>query len=211
MPRSLEPITIQEPPLNELKKNHSCIKRTCTTGCGCIVLFLVGSLLLLKMIATPAEKELKPLPDLIKTAIPLYDTESIVKTTLIPARENQKLLNALAIIPKATIGPLFLSLDEYVPDNQQKQSWKAIQGYLEESAVETRDFYTITWQELSANPRFIADHYEKELQKAGFTVEKIAKNHITFSKNNLTGELVIVDADQKDKTDEVVMKIYIDL
>lgn len=154
MRRNLEPIEIKEPPIQEMRKKRSCLKRTCVTGCGCIVIFMVAVMLLLKFVAGPRVKELKKLPENFPDSIPVYDAKEISKITIISGSDKNRGIKIAAYLPKLIFSRIVSLLDEKM-------------------AADLRDVYQLEWTELMAEPVFIADYFQNELRKNKFIVKKI--------------------------------------
>lgn len=159
MRRNLEPIEIQDPPIQELGKKHSCLKRTCATGCGCVVIFIVSAFLLLKFVASPRSKELKQIPADFPAAIPLYDQKEINKITFISGKDKSRGMEIAAYAPKLVLSA--------------KTSWSDWLRLIKEPVTDHRDLYQIEWSELMAEPRFLSNYFKSELEKNKFIVEKI--------------------------------------
>ena len=71
MRKNIDNIEIKEPPIRELKKNRSCLKRSCTTGCLLLLILLIGFWVFVRFAATPRERELKDIPDIVPPDIPV--------------------------------------------------------------------------------------------------------------------------------------------
>ena len=110
MRRNIEQIEIKEPPIQELGKKRSCLKRTCFTGCGCIVIFIIASVLLLKFATGPRTKKLNEVPDNFPESIPLYDSDNIQEINFTSGKEKGRILEITAFIPKLILSPIILGL-----------------------------------------------------------------------------------------------------
>lgn len=220
-----ETIEIQEPTIQTLGKNRSCLKRSCFGGCGCLFLVCIAFLLMVRILAVPNLKELKTLPDSFPSdLIPMYDKENIEGITYLSAQEKGNTLERLAYIPKIIITPLYLMVEQYLPSNYQilsdtrdlsgTQRFKQI---ISQPLFESNSTFTIHWTHLSARPSFIKEYYTDELIKTGFTVTTTAvspqfSEEITFIHTNepISGTLRIVDPSPTDRgTDEVILELNI--
>lgn len=221
MRRPIDNIEIKEPPIKELKKKKSCLKRTCLSGCGCIIIFIIAFLLLLKFAATPREKELKQVPENFPTSIPVYDKDNIVKITFVSGRDRAKWVETATFVPKIILSPILLTLDKYdvVPiqeDNPNRAdgiSWDNFIRLVQEPVGNYRDTIKIEWQDLSATPKFIQDYYQTELKKGEFEVNITTENddmrQFIFMLENIDGVLYIKDNHEEVGTDYLSITINI--
>lgn len=184
-------IEIKEPPLGELKKKKSCLKKTCFGGCGCIVILIFGILLALKFASKPRNKELKELPAYFIENVPIYDEEGIHKIEFLSGSRRKELIEKILFIPTKLIG----SAKTNLPLTGQK------------------DAYRIEWTELPAQQSFIQNYYKTELKKKGFTIDIASGNEVveqfTFKKENISGVLYIKDDLIAEGTDYVLLIINI--
>lgn len=223
MRRNIDKIEIQEPPIQEFKKQRSCLKRTCFTSCGCLLFFLIGSLLILKFTTGPRIKELKSTPDNFPKDIVIYDQDNISKITLISGEDRGRALETIAYGPKLVLSPIFLIIEKKFPARkenkdgriEEKNTWQNFMTLLKEPVADHRDKVQIEWTELPAEPRFIYNYYKDELTKVGFVVNETAdKDNIRqfiFSLDNTEGVLYITDEAQKSGTDFVSLTVNIGL
>lgn len=217
MRRNIEKIEIQDPPIQEISKKRSCLKRSCATGCGCIIIFLIASLILLKFVNGPRIKELKKVPDNFPSFIPLYDQDNITRITFVNGREKNRGLEIIAFVPKLVLSPIIMMLDSNLNQEQldnpsgnytkiQSQfSWNEWLKIIKKPVTDHRDIVQIEWADLPAKPSFLQSYYQTALKKNGFTVENIIDNEKTkqvkFSSSTIEGVLYIEDEAQKKGTD----------
>ncbi len=207
-------VVIQEPPLQELNKKRSCLKRTCFTGFGCITLFLIGSLLLLKFAAGPKKKELKKVPADIVEHIPLYDMDNIDTITVISGEDRHELLEAVAYIPKVALAPIIIALEENTAAAHapQESTWSRFSAFVKNPITDQRDAITIEWSYLTAEPSFVYTHYQQELERKNFIIVDAdidgGTKQILFEKNTIEGSLVIKDARDEAGTDYVTLTLF---
>jgi hypothetical protein len=206
-------VTIQEPPLQELNKKRSCLKRTCFTGCGCIVIFLIASLLLLKFATGPKTKKLKEIPPTILEHILPYDTDSIDTIQIISGRDRNKGIEMIAYIPKIILAPIFIAIEDNTPvDSKEKTAWSKFSTFVQAPLTDQRDSVMIEWSMLIAEPSFVYDYYSGELTKKGFTIEnEQATNNIKqlyFKNKIIDGSLRIQDNPKKPGTDYVLLTFF---
>ncbi|KKQ27318.1 MAG: hypothetical protein US42_C0011G0056 [Candidatus Magasanikbacteria bacterium GW2011_GWC2_37_14] len=169
MRRHRESIEIQEPPIKELGKKRSCLKSTCTTGCGCIVIFIIASLLLVKFIAAPRAKELKQIPANFPTGIPIYDKDNIDKITYLSGAQKNRGLEIAGYLPKFVLSPIMLLVEKKTLEPSQniqaEYDWKNINELIKKPIADHRSILQIEWSGLPAEPEFIKSFLIEELKK----------------------------------------------
>lgn len=225
MRRNIEQIEIQEPPLQELKKKKSCAKRSCTTSLGCIVIFIIVSLLLLKFTTGPKIKNLKEIPENFPKSIPVYDADNINKITFISGRDKNRSLEIIAFIPKLILSPIILMLDNKNVDMirntdngkdikiKKEIDWNNFWKIIKEPVSDHRDLIQIEWTELPAEPHFVKQYYETELGKTNFIIETALTENNTiqfnFNLKEIEGIMYIEDNFEKEGTDYVSLTLNI--
>lgn len=227
MRRKIEPIEIKEPPIQELKKKRkSCTKRTCATGCGCIVFLIFASLLLLKFIAGPRVKELKELPPNFPPDINLYDKDEIKTITYISGKQKSRGVEMAAFIPKIILSPIILIFDDELKKDEvinqngeislkKRTSWKDFVDIMKEPITDQRDKVQIEWNYLTAEPVYIYKYFKDNFEQIGYEV-KVTTNNQTkkqFSfinqEKNIEGVLYIADEPTDKGTDYLSITINI--
>ena len=222
MRKDINNIEIKEPPIEELKKKRSCLKRSCTTGCGCVIILVIIFLLLLKFVATPRPKELKNLPETFPQDVIVYDEENVEYITFASGKQKNRLLEVAAYIPKAVLMPIFINAESYAPQDVQdllksvdgESGWNKFTYLMKQPLTSPRDKFEMKWLELSAEPEFIKEFYETELYKKDFELDISTETEnikqITFSKEtaqNIQVVLYINDNPNKKGTDVVILTI----
>lgn len=227
MRRKIEPIEIKEPPIQELKKKRkSCTKRTCATGCGCIVFLIFASLLLLKFITGPRVKELKELPPNFPPDINLYDKDEIKTITYISGKQKSRGVEIAAFIPKIILSPIILIFDDELKKEEvinqdgeislkKRTSWKDFVDIMKEPITDQRDRVQIEWNYLTAEPQYIQKYFKDNFEQIGYEV-KVTTNNQTkkqFSfvntEKNIEGVLYIADEPTDKGTDYLSITINI--
>ncbi len=207
MRRNIEDIEIQDPPLEELKKKSSCVKSTCFTGFGCVAVFIIGSLILLKFSEWPKTTELKTVPENFPESIPIYSKDDIDLVKFTSGAEQSRARQLVALAPKVLLYPL-LSEKRSLP---QIFNWQNFREYLKRPATDHRDQTIIEWRDLAAEPKFIERYYQSELKKNGYTVTNTSKqeNNFEFIFNHEATEGIFSIADDPNKkgTDYLIITI----
>lgn len=224
MRRNIDKIKIQEPPIEQLTKKNSCAKRSCASGFGCIIIFLIASLLLLKFATGPKIKELKAVPDNFPKSVTLYDTDNITKITFVSGKEKSRVVEAAVFIPKLLLSPMVLMLDNNVTSRKttdangrlivnKTPTWRDWFNYMKEPVTDKRDIVQIEWSALPAEPRFIQNYYKTELKKDNYKIEDSASTdnvrqfHFSSIKENVEGVIYIEDDPKNSGTDYVSLTV----
>lgn len=221
MRRNIEKIEIQEPPIEELKKKRSCLKHTCVSGCGCLILFLIGSIIFLQLTSGERVKELKNVPDNWPKSIPVYDKDNISKISILSGQERGQNLEKIALIPKFILSPIFIILEKKFPVEknnpegrmEQKTTWESFVKIMKEPVADHRDKIQIEWSNLPAEPYFIFNYYKNALKKENFSInESVDREEIRQFKFNLDqteGVLYIKDTAENKGTDFASLTLII--
>lgn len=212
MQKRIDPVEIKEPPIQKFGKKRSCLKQSCLTGCGCIVLLLIGFILLIRFAAKPRMKELKVLPSFVTSSIPLYDEKNIERITFTPGAERGKFLEGVAMIPKIVLSPLVLVLDRYWGETTSTYQESVLQ-LVQTPVMDHRDFIKIEWHDLGAKPSFIAAYYQKAFTQQGFTISVVRDtdtvHQFLFSSTSTEGSVLVEDTPEKEGTDYVLMTAHV--
>ncbi len=226
MRKAIDNVEIKEPPIEELGKKHSCLKRTCATSCGCVLLIIIISLIILKLTLGPKTKEIKDLPPSFAEQIPLYDVEGIEKIQITRGTERNRGAEYIAYIPKLFISPVVLVLDkgntfiqssEAIPVTTQDKiqgGWNKFVSFMKTPVADHRDVYMVEWNLLEADPEFIEEYYRNEFERndfgVGVTNKTQTSRQMTFSKVGVDGVLYIRDEAQTKQTDIVQLTVTLD-
>lgn len=196
MRNKVDDIVIQEPPLEELKKKKSCLKRTCVTGCGCIVIFFVVSLFLLKTLHGPKQEALKEVPSAVTEIIEIYEPDYIEKITRTETQYQGKFVKTIALIPKTLLAPIIVTAQRV--DNGTGW-WKQVQEFIEAPVAELQDSIKIEWKNVPAQPTFVVQYYQAAFEKKNFEMKAPeilgGSSQYTFvsRENDQSSSLYIVD------------------
>jgi len=213
MRQEIDKIKIKEPPIEELSKQSSCVKSTCATGCGCFTILFIISLILLKFAFGPTSKEMKDLPEIFTSNIPIYDVSDIEKITHTSGKEKSKKIERAAYIPKLVLSPFIIYFDtdyKYIPRENPTEELSNIEkfwSFMKKPLTDQRDEYKLEWINLHAEQKFLIDYYETELKKKAFEISPESKNNdvtqFTFSneENDIDGLVYTVDNPETKDTD----------
>jgi len=210
MRRIIDNIQIKDPPIQELGKKKSCLRRSCSVGCGGVVIFIIASLIILKLSASPRQKELKALPPHFPAAVPVYDIGNSDRIAFTYGKEKGRWVEIVAYAPKLVVAPIVIIVNEKLfpsttPNNENRFS--RFTRLLKEPVTDHRDTVQIEWTELAAEPRFVYNYYKNELEKSGFSIKPSQNNdsvkQFSFQKDLIEGAVFIEDATENDGTDYV--------
>ena len=199
MRRRREQADIQEPPLKEIKKKRSCFRRSCTTGCGCIVLFIIGVLLFLKFVVLTRPKTVKSVPQHFPDSVPLYDTERIDSITFLSGKQKGRVMGAVSYVTQRTLSPFsgIFDKDIGISDTISTVGFEDVVTFLSDPVTDPRDVVQIEWTELPAEPSFILNFYRTTLAQRGYTVAAGYASsdvyNLTFGNGTVDGALHIED------------------
>lgn len=225
MVRRPEDITIQEPPIQELTRQYSCLRKSCLS-CLSFVLVMVGiSLILLKLALGNQTKDLAKVPLSVSKEIPIYDVDSVEQITLTQGSDRSKGVEAAAFLPKLVMAPILASFDKKnaalqraYPENElpdlSKATWLTKAKLVLKAPVgDHRDEIKITSTEVVADPKFITEYYLAELEKRGFAVSSQSETdqitQFTFTKGKIAGSLYIENDPNSLETDRVVLTVQL--
>lgn len=214
MRRIIDNIQIKDPPIRELGKKRSCLKRSCSTGCGGIVIFIIASLIILKLSASPRQKELKSLPQHFPATVPVYDLGNSDRIAFTDGKEKGRWLEIAAYAPKLVVAPIVIIINEKLfPEStaNDENRFSRFTRLLKEPVTDHRDTIQIDWTELTAEPRFVYDYYKKELEKSEFLIKPSQNNdqvkQFSFQKDSIEGAIFMEDNPENKGTDYVSLTV----
>ena len=188
----IDNVEIVEPPIGELSKQHSSFKRTCLTGCGCVIFLFMLIAGGIKLFIGSGPSTIKTLPDNFPSSIPVYEKDNIDQITFIAGKYKNRSLEIAALFPKVILSPILLSLGHPTPNasstnlvDSNKSLWKIITT----PVGDARDTVQIEWRNMDAEPSFVEAYYKKELSKKNYTIsdESIGNGQYQFNFNREDG------------------------
>jgi hypothetical protein len=183
----IDNVEIIEPPIGELSKQRSSFRKTCLTGCGCVIFLVAGLLGGLRLYVGSGPTTVKNLPAEFPKSIPVYEKDSISKMTYISGRYKDRSMNIAAFFPKVILSPLLLQMGNsdststsFIAAN--RNFWKLLTAPVGDS----RDTIQIEWKSMDADPGFMVSYYRKELQKEHYRLGDVTqdKNTLQFAFEN---------------------------
>lgn len=218
MRRNINNVEIVEPPIGELTKRYSAfstIKRACFTGCGCLVVIIIGITIFLRMALGSGPQTLQNVPDNFPNDIPVYDEDNIEQITFVSGKYKNRGIEIAAFFPKIILSPLFLTLNKNEQNTDETGKFASVKNLwtiISAPVSDHRDTAQIEWKNLDAEPSFIINYYKTELRKAGYKIdvesEGMAVRQFSFSKDTITGSMYARgDEEVKPGTDYVVLTV----
>ncbi len=218
MRRNINNVEIVEPPIGELTRKYSAfsaIKRTCLTGCGCLVLVIIGIIIFLRVALGSGPQTLKQIPDNFPADIPIYDKDNTEQITFVSGKYKNRGIEIAAFIPKIILSPLFLTLNKNNQDTNTTDKLASVKNLwqiISSPVSDHRDTIQIEWRNLDAAPSFIIDYYKTELKKEDYNIDEESKGNnvqqFSFSKDNITGSIYVQGNEKiKSGTDYMVLTV----
>ena len=218
MRRNINSVEIIEPPIGELTRKYSAfsaIKRACLTGCGCLVLLIIGIIIFLRVALGSGPQTLKNVPYNFPNDIPIYDKDSIERITFVSGKYKNRGIEIAAFFPKIILSPLIFTLNkdgQNTDDTGRLASIKNLWNIISAPISDHRDTVQIEWKNLDAGPSFIANYYRTELNKNDYQIdvesEGQAVRQFSFSKGAITGSIYVEGNEElKPGTDYVVLTV----
>jgi hypothetical protein len=218
MRRNINNVEIVEPPIGELTKKYSAfstIKRTCLSGCGCLLLLIIGIIIFMRLALGSGPQTLKKIPDNFPTDIPVYDENNIEQITFVSGKYKNRAIETAAIFPKIILSPFLLTLnknEQSVNNTDKLASVKNLWKIISAPVSDHRDTIQIEWRNLDAAPSFITNYYKTELKKKDYNIDIESEGQgvrqFSFSRDTITGSVYVKgDEEIKPGTDYVVLTI----
>lgn len=200
-------VEIQDPPLEAIDKKHSCVRRSCVTGCGCFLFLILGAAALVVWSAKPNIRIFKTPPAIVPTDLPLYDRDSIDSITYTAGQPSRPLVDGAVIGAKIIVSPLVYLWERYAPPSNtggeenspdsigQLPIKDALYQYITRTPAPVTDTVVIDWVVLPASATFISSYYATELKKHAYVITEQNGSDddqaIFFTKDHMRGVLEI--------------------
>ena len=218
MRRNINNVEIVEPPIGELTKKYSAfssIKRACFTGCGCLVILIIGIIIFLRLALGSGPQTLKKIPNNFPGDIPVYDDQNIEQITFVSGKYKNRGIEIAAFFPKIILSPLFLTLNKNNQNTNNSDRLASVKNLWQIISVpvsDHRDTVQIEWKSLDAEPSFIINYYKTELKKKDYKIDVESEGQtvrqFSFSKDAITGSMYVQgDEELKPGTDYAVLTV----
>lgn len=208
MPKNkLDTVKIVEPPLGELTKKRPSFKKTCFTGCGCLLLLLAGAVAAFRIAVGAGPTTLSAVPKNFPATIPVYDKDAVLRITFISGRYKNRSMEIAAFFPKVILSSLLLTIQHDEQPKTPAGSADAVSltrrlwSILASPVGDARDTVRIEWKNMDAEPNFVSSYYKKELLKKGYAIDEEKENKGTytfsFSQGTTSGALLAQGEEEK--------------
>lgn len=214
MPREMDDVQIQGPPIDEIQKRSSCLKRSCGTLLGMIIVLLVILSLLIHTIVRPRVKHLVTLPTDVPKEVPIYDQENLDAILYVDGTQRAQAVELLAFVPKAILSPLILAIEnaDEAAGVETESLWESFIRILGTPVADHRNIVSVEWTELQASPSFIHSYYRTALTQLGYAETDERGGERTRFEKAEKGITVVIETDDngnaQDGTEYAILKIY---
>lgn len=194
----IENIEIVEPPVGELSRQQGSFKKTCLTGCGCVIFLVIAAVGALRFFIGAGPSTLSKLPANFPTTIPVYEKDSIENITYISGVYKHRSTEIAAFFPKVILSPMLMHLQRDTSSTSSgfmaanRNFWTVLTTPVSDS----RDTIIIKWANIESEPEFIISYYRKELNKNNYELSETEKSdsslHFSFQgENGVSGTLLV--------------------
>lgn len=196
----IKDVEIVAPPIYELNKKSSGLKRSCFIGCSFLLLLFFGLLIGLKFYLGTGPKTVTIVPlNFPLEDIPIYDKEKIVKMTFISGEYKSRRVELAAIFPKLVLLPFLTNDSQNELQTGEKISLKNIFQTLITPISDKKDNFKIEWENIDNNFNNFINYYKKDLEKQNFIISAYAEgpNYKKIEFNRPDGYSGIIYAENK--------------
>ena len=195
----IENIEIVEPPVGELSKQQGSLKKTCLTGCGCVIFLIIAAVAMLRFFIGSGPSTIAKLPENFPTSIPVYEKDAIDDITFISGVYKHRSTELAAFFPKVILSPMLIHLqrDSGTTSTGFISANRNLWNILTTPVSDSRDTIIIRWKNVESEPEFIISYYRQELDKSGFALTETQKNengslYFSFENNDtsISGTLI---------------------
>ncbi|MCX6782097.1 MAG: hypothetical protein NTW66_03200 [Candidatus Magasanikbacteria bacterium] len=196
-------VEIIEPPIQELKKRGPWLTTACMSGCGFILIFVVGIIIGIKIFIGSGPREIKNLPPNFPAGIPIYDEYNIDKITHITGRYKSRSMEVSALFPKLILSPLILNNDAgQSGENRRPGIIRELWRTFTEPVGDTRDTVQIEWRDISGDAKTMMAYYKNNLIDANCSIESetagLTFTQLTFTRGDgLSGTIYVEPGEEK--------------
>jgi len=211
-------VKIVEPPIEELSKRRSGFWRGCVTGCGFLILIIIGMIVFVRVYTGPGPQTLKKVPENFPKDIPVYDPDNIISINYIAGRYKSRRLELAALLPKILLSSLFINAENTESTATGKNNsanktsaWKEFWEMIYTPVSDKRDTIQIEWSKIDAEANFVISYYQTDLNKAKYQIDAKSEGNetrqFTFHRaDGLSGSL-FVQGEKQVGTDYALLTI----
>jgi hypothetical protein len=214
---NLDRIEIIEPPIQELTKKPSILRRLAFLGCGGIVMLAIGFVLAIKILLGPGPQSFHTVPEDFPKEVPVYDKANIDTIDFTPGRYEARAAQLADIFPSSILKPFIKNFRGIGTDGDQRMTARnraqKMWAFFTSPDDTFTDTYVIEWQGISTDPDFVYRYYKTELRKAGFTLTDesattpVRYQHFTNSRG-LDGAVEIERATEGGALTHLLLTVY---
>ncbi len=171
----IKDVKIVEPPIHELNKKSSGLKKSCFFSCSFIIFLIIGLLLGLKIYIGAGPKTVTIVPfNYPLEQIPLYNQEKITKMTFISGTYKSRRVELAAIFPKIIMLPFLINNGDD-SSAKEKHTFKNFFQTMVMPITDKRDNFKIEWENIDRGFASFIDYYQKDLEKSNFKIDAYAE------------------------------------
>ncbi len=203
----IKDVKIVAPPIHELNKNSSSLRRSCFVGCSFIFLLILGLLIGLKFYLGSGPKTVTIVPlNFPLEDIPIYNKDKITDMTFISGEYKSRRIELAAIFPKVVLMPFLFGADNEDLKSEEKTNFKNLFQTITAPVTDKKDNFKIEWKDIDNNFNTFINYYRKDLEHHGFIIDAYAESNeykkIEFSRpDGYSGTFYAESKDsQKNKT-----------
>lgn len=203
----IKDVEIVEPPIHELNKKSSGLRRSCFVGCSFIFLIIIGLLIGLKFYLGSGPSSVTVIPlNFPLEDIPIYNKDKITDMTFIPGEYKSRRVELAAIFPKVVLLPFLFDAENEVLQTKENSGFKNLFQTIVTPISDKKDNFKIEWSDVDNNFNTFVNYYRKDLENHGFIVDAYAESNeyrkIDFSRpDGYNGTIYAENKDgQKNKT-----------
>lgn len=203
----IKDVKIVEPPIHELNKKSSGLKRSCFVGCGFIFLFIIGLLIGLKFYlgSGPSTVTVVPLNFPLED-VPIYNKDKITDMTFISGEYKSRRVELAAIFPKVFLLPFLSDTANEEIKIEEKSNYKSLFQTIAMPITDKKDNFKIEWADVDNNFNTFINYYQKDLERHDFIINAFTESNkykkIDFSRPDGYNGTIYAEntGEQKNKT-----------
>ncbi|MDO9509797.1 MAG: hypothetical protein Q7J14_00750 [Candidatus Magasanikbacteria bacterium] len=203
----IKDVEIVEPPIHELNKKSSGLKRSCFVGCVFIFLIILGLLIGLKFYLGSGPSTVSVIPlNFPLEDISIYNKDKITDMTFIPGKYKSRRVELAAIFPKVVLLPFLFNAENEELQTKENNSFKNLFQTIITPISNKKDNFKIEWADIDNNFNTFVSYYRKDLENHGFIVDAYTESNqyrkIDFSRPDGYSGTVYAEnkSEQKNKT-----------
>jgi hypothetical protein len=201
----IDNVEIVEPPLHDITRKGSFLKRACFSGCLILIIITVLIIVGIYFLIGTGSKTISKLPSYFPTSIPIYDPDNISQITIESDKYKIRKEQLSEAFKKFIDNPLNVkskNATSTTPDQNIFQKIWQIATTPKESYTNT---IIIEWKDIDAEPKFISSYFKNQLQKNDYEFKAEnsddEKPFFEFTKDYISGTFSAQKSSSNKKTD----------